>query len=285
MSKKRALQMAESLAFIGYQIMKIYPAIIANLAQAEMDYKPEEYSALSLMSAVYQGIMVFVLIAVVMYYLNNWALIFWAVGSGLLIGVFMFFRSMMYPAYLVRRRVLEIEKNFLYALRHMLIQVRGGTPLFNSMVSISEAGYGEISTEFGRVVQEINSGRSMTTALENMGLRNPSLYLRRMVWQIVNTLRTGTDTAKTLDVVLNQFTAEQRVLIQKFAKELGPWAMMYMMVTVVFPTLGITLFLIITSLSQLQINEMMLFGFIVISIVMQYFFIQFLKTKRPVMRW
>jgi len=181
--------------------------------------------------------------------------------------------------------VREIEKNFLYALRHMLIQVMGGTPVFNSMVSIAEAGYGEISNEFMRVVREINSGMSMTKALERMALRNPSIYLRRMIWQIVNALRTGTDMGKTLKVIVDQFTAEQRVLLQKFAKELGPWAMMYMMVTVIFPTLGMTLFLIISSLSSLQLNETMLVSFVLMSVVIQYFFIQFLKTKRPVMRW
>ena len=285
MGRDHAIKVAKQFAFLGYQITRVHPAIISDLAQAEMKYEPSEYCALALLSAGYQGTMIAVLVGLALYVLKNMGLMYLAVGSGLLVAGFMFIRSMAYPSYLVRKRVLAIEKNFLYALRHMLIQVKGGTPVFNSMVSVSEAGYGEISNEFLRVVREINTGKSMTDTLERMALRNPSIYLRRMIWQMVNALRTGSDMGKTLEVILKQFTAEQRVLIQKFAKELGPWAMMYMMVTVVFPTLGITLFLIISSLSSLQLNDTVLFSFVGISIVIQYFFIQFLKTKRPVMRW
>lgn len=285
MPKDRALKLAKAFAFVGYQITRVQPSIIADLATAEMSYNPEDYCALAVLSAAYQGVLGILAVVAVMYFLERWDLTLLAVGIGVVMAVFMFIRSMAYPAFLVRTRVHEIEKNFLYALRHMLIQVRGGTPVFNSMVSIADAGYGEISHEFLRVIQEINSGKSMTEALERMALRNPSIYLRRMIWQIVNALRTGSDMGKTLAVILEQFTAEQRVLIQKFAKELGPWALMYMMVTVVFPTLGITLFLIISSLSSLRLSEPVLMAFVLMSVVVQYFFIQFLKTKRPVMRW
>ncbi len=285
MKRDHAIKLAKQFAFVGYQVARLRPAIISDLAQAEMDYDPSDYCALSMLSALYQGAIVGGVTLAALYLLKNMGMWWLAAGSGLVVALFMFIRSMAYPSYLVRKRVHEIEKNFLYALRHMLIQVRGGTPVFNSMVSVSEAGYGEISNEFLRVVREINTGKSMTDTLEAMALRNPSIYLRRMIWQMVNALRTGSDMGKTLDVILRQFTAEQRVLIQKFAKELGPWAMMYMMVTVVFPTLGITLFLIISSLSSLQLNDAALFSFVGISIVIQYFFIQFLKTKRPVMRW
>jgi len=283
--RDRALKLAGQFSFIGYQITKIYPSVIADLAQAEMKYNPEEYSALSVLSAIYQGVLVFGALLVVMVLTRNWALMDVSIAMAALFTAFMFFRSLVYPSYFVKKRVYEIEKNFLYALRHLLIQVRGGTPVFNSMVSVSEAGYGEISTEFLRVIREINSGKSMTEALERMALRNPSAYLRRMIWQMVNALRTGTDMGKTLQVILDQFTAEQRVLLQKFAKELGPWAMMYMMVTVIFPTLGITLFLILSSMSSFKLTDPVLFSFIGLSVVIQYFFIQFLKTKRPVMRW
>ncbi|MCK4327111.1 MAG: type II secretion system F family protein [Candidatus Diapherotrites archaeon] len=285
MKRDRALKLARNLAFIGYQITRLHPAIIADLAQAEMKWDPEDYSALALLSAAFQGVTIFVLLLVVMYATGNWAFFWGGVGISVFFFFFMFMRSMMYPTFMVRKRVYEIERNFLYALRHLLIQVMGGTPVFNSMVSVSEAGYGEISHEFMRVVQEINSGKSMTKALERMALRNPSIYLRRTIWQVVNALRTGSDMGQTLRVIVEQFTAEQRVLLQKFAKELGPWAMMYMMVTVIFPTLGMTLFLIMSSLSSITLNEGVMLSFVLMSVVVQYFFIQFLKTKRPVMRW
>ena len=190
MGRDHAVKVAKQFAFIGYQITRLHPPIISSLAQAEMKYEPSEYCALSLLSALYQGAMTAVAIGIALYLLKNTGLMYMAVGFGLVVAGFMFMRSMVYPSYLVRKRVIEIEKNFLYALRHMLIQVKGGTPVFNSMVSVSEAGYGEISNEFLRVVREINSGKSMTDTLGEMALRNPSIYLRRMIWQMVNALRT-----------------------------------------------------------------------------------------------
>ena len=285
MPKDRAKRLAKKMAFVGYQITRVHPSIIADLAQAEMKWDPEEYSAISLMSALYLGGLLATVMLLLAFVLKEWNFLLWGLGLAPVVAGFMFLQNMLYPTYTVRKRVHEIEKNFLYALRHLLIQVMGGTPVFNSMVSVSEAGYGEISDEFLRVVQEINSGKSMTKSLERMALRNPSIYLRRTVWQIVNALRTGSDMGETLRVIVDQFTAEQRVLLQKFAKELGPWAMMYMMVTVIFPTLGMTLFLILSSMSNFSLNEGVLLSFVLMSIVVQYFFIQFLKTKRPVMRW
>ncbi len=285
MRRDRAMKLAKQFAFIGYQIIKLRPSLIPWIAQAEIKVEPEYYATLAVFSSLFQGGMMFALLMVIVVTLNRWDLLLMILGLSMLVTLFMFVRILAYPSLIVLRRVKEIEKNFLYALRHMSIQVSGGAPVFNSMVSIADAGYGNISTEFHRVVREINTGESMGTALENMALRNPSIYFRRAVWQIVNSLRTGGDMGYTLRVIVDQFAAEQRVLLEKFSKELGPWAMMYMMITVIFPTLGITLFLIISSLSTIALNEITLVGFIVMSTVVQYFFLQFLKTKRPSIRW
>jgi len=284
-NREKSKAIARDLAFLGYQLIRFRPNILAEVAQAEIDIVPDYYPTLALLSALYQGAIIFGLTTVLIWVLKRMELIWLTILVGLVVFGFSLFRNLAYPAFIVRQRVKSIERDLLYALRHLSIQVKGGSPVFNAIVSVAEAGYGTISDEFARVVQEVNTGESIESALEQMALRNPSLYLRRAVWQIVNALRTGTDMGKTLSIVVEHFTGEQRVLLQKFAKELGPWAMMYMMLTVIFPTLSITLFLIISSLSQLQLSESALLGFVVVSGIVQYFFMQMLKQKRPAMRW
>jgi flagellar protein FlaJ len=285
MKRERAVKLAKQFAFIGYQVIKMRPSLIPWIAQAEIKVEAEYYATLAVMSAVFQGTMLFAALAAMVWLLRRPDLLLLVLGLSAFVALFMFVRILAYPAYIVQKRVKEIEKNFLYALRHMSIQVSGGAPVFNSVVSIADAGYGNVSEEFGRVVREVNTGESMGNALENMALRNPSIYFRRAVWQIVNSLRTGSDMGYTLRMIVDQFAAEQRVLLEKFGKELGPWAMMYMMITVIFPTLGITLFLIVSSLSTIKINEFSLGAFVVASAVVQYFFLQFLRSKRPSIRW
>ncbi len=285
MKRSRAIKLAKQFAFIGYQVIKMRPSLIPWITQAEIKVEPEYYATLAVLSSLFQGGMVLLTLSALVWVLNRMDLFPLIAGLSLLMMVFLFIRTLAYPSYIVMQRVKELEKNFLYALRHLSIQVSGGAPVFNSMVSIADAGYGNISTEFSRAIREINTGESMGNALENMALRNPSIYFRRAVWQVVNALRTGSDMGHTLRVIVDQFAAEQRVLLEKFGKELGPWAMMYMMITVIFPTLGITLFLIVSSLSTISINETALAAFVVMSAVVQYFFLQFLKTKRPSIRW
>jgi pilus assembly protein TadC len=283
--RTQAVSVGKQFAFIGYQLTRINPSLIAMVAQAEMLVDAETYATLSVLSSAFLGALIFGLLTVVLFSVGRPDLLLLGTGLSIVFAGFMLLRNLAYPSYIVRRRVTDIEKNFLYALRHVLIQIKGGSPVFNAVVGVSEASYGGVSDEFRRVVLEINAGTSLTKAMENMALRNPSIYLRRTVWQLVNALRTGADMGVTLTHVVEQFTAEQRVLLEKFGKELAPYAMMYMMVTVIFPTLGITLFLIVSSLSGLRLNQATLVSFLVGSAVVQFFFIQFLKTKRPAVRF
>lgn len=283
--RTQRIKLGKSLAFLGYQIIRVNPALIVSITQAEIEVKPEYYATLAVLSGIYQGIVAFALIMVLLFVTRSLNLIFMAIGLGIVVSFFMTMRMLAYPSLLVLRRVKDIEANLLYSLRQILIQVRGGNSLFNAVVSVGDAGYGQISKEFQRAVQEIYAGRSLGDALEEMALRNPSPHLRRAVWQIVNGLRTGADIGNTIEVIVAQFTAEQRVVLQKFSKELGPYAMMYMMITVIFPTLGITLFLIIASLSTIRLNDTVLTLYVLFSAFIQFMFMQLLKQKRPPMKW
>lgn len=200
-------------------------------------------------------------------------------------GLFVFLQSALYPHVTLGRKMRALNRDMLFALRHLLIQIRSGVPLYNALVSVSEGGYGIISQEFGRTVKEVNAGVSQVDALENMAMRNPSIYLRRAIWQIVNALRAGSEVAKVLESLVEQFAAEERVNLGRFGREMGPWALMYLLTTIIFPTMGVAMLLILPTITPIQISSTILYFFVLIFAVFQYFFIQLIKSKRPVVHF
>lgn len=187
------------------------------------------------------------------------------------------------PRVFVSRRARDIEKYLPFALRHLLIHVRGGMSLYNAIVSITSSGYGALSDEFRVAVKEMNTGISDIEALEGITRNNPSLHFRRIMWQIVNALKTGSDIGETLKEIVDTIVVEQRVEIKEYGAQLNPLALLYMVTVIIFPTLGIV-FLVVLSLflgGAFDIKGIMLMILIFLAMV-QFVFVGVIKSKRPV---
>ncbi|MFH0830378.1 MAG: type II secretion system F family protein [Candidatus Aenigmatarchaeota archaeon] len=203
------------------------------------------------------------------------------VGVAFAFGGFVFFYLMKWPSLVVTRHVRELERQMLTALHHMLIEIKSGVPLFNALVAVSE-GYGEISNEFRRVVNDINSGMPENVAMDNASRRNTSLHFRRSLWQIVDALRSGSSVATALEAVVNNLVNEQMIAVHKYGQELNPYIMIYMLIAVIMPSLGITFLIILSSFSGIAIPKL-LFPLILFGLAMfQVFFMGMIKVRRPV---
>ncbi len=202
---------------------------------------------------------------------------------GCLIGGVMFMYFMMYPKSIVSHRVKYVERNLLFALRSILIQIRSGIPVFNTLVSIAQGDYGPISEEFKLVVEKVNAGSDMVQSLEEVAVRNPSPYFRRSLWQIVNSMKSGSDVGSNLSEVIKSLAKEQLVEIRRYKSILNPLAMMYMMIAVIMPSMGVTMLIILASFPGMEaIGTEQTFWILLIAIVfMQVIFIGLIKSKRP----
>ena len=169
----------------------------------------------------------------------------------------------------------------LFAIRHLYIQVKSGVSLFDAMVSVSKGNYGLISKEFERAVKEIATGKDEIEALEDLSFRNPSPYFRRTIWQIINSLRAGGDIGKTLKIIANDLSEEQKVKIRKYGSQLSPMALMYLMLSVIMPTLGITFLLIFSSFTGFTMPPIFFYMVLAILAVFQFMFIGMIKSRRP----
>ncbi|MBI4173153.1 MAG: type II secretion system F family protein [Candidatus Aenigmarchaeota archaeon] len=275
---KHYLPVAESLG-------KMFPTLELELKQAHFGFAARDWIAYSVLAAANYGAMVLAAVFVVMLLARVEIMKAFpiALALGLAVLVMTFLYNMFYPRLFISRRSREIERNLPFALRQMLIQVRGGMPIYNSLASIAASGYGVLSEEFASAVRDISTGKSAIEALERITMDNPSLYFRRIMWQIVNALKTGADIGQTLKEIVDTLVQDQRTEIKKYGAQLNPLALFYMMTVVIFPTMGIIFLVILSSfLGQafFDINLMMLLvlGFLFIA---QFMFIGMVKSKRP----
>jgi len=197
------------------------------------------------------------------------------------ISALVFTYLVFYPKLVVVRRLKDLDRNLLYGLRDLTVQIKAGVPLFDAMISISRKDYGKFSDEMRDAVKKISTGVSSTEALEDLALKNPSLNFRRSIWQMVNSIRTGTDLGRTLDSVVDNISNEQRVQIKKYGSQLNPLAMMYMMMGVILPSLGITFLIILSSFSGLPITKTFFWMILIVLLIFQFAFVGIVKSRRP----
>ena len=288
MNLNQAKRFSKIFAPFGRNLSRLKPSLTSELVQLEIDATATQYMSMAFLAFTLVTLSMFSLLLILMLLLFNGQVAGFLIlisVSALIMGLFSFLQFTFYPQNLLMLKAKKLNRDLLFALRHLLIQVRSGVPLYNAIVSLSQADYGIVSKEFKQTAKEMSGGLSQTEALSNMLMRTPSVYLRRVVWQISNALRAGSDLSNVIETLVKEFTDEERVRLQRFGKELSPWALMYLMFTVIFPTMGIAMLLVLTSLAPITISNEMFAMFVIFFTAFQFFFIKFLKSKRPSVRF
>jgi flagellar protein FlaJ len=281
----KAMKISRRFLGIGETLSHMFPGTAFHLEQAGYDFDEREWMAMAFFTAMFY----FVVLSGPLALLTITAKIdpIRGIGISLLVGFVLGFVSLvylaMYPKLSVTRKVNQIEKYLPFGLHHLLIEVRSGVPLYNSLVSIAQGNYGTFSSEMKRAVNEINTGKSEISALEMLARENPSLYFRRVIWQMVNALKSGADIGQTIKQIVDNLSEEQRISIKKYGAQLNPLALMYMIFCVIFPTLGITFLLVISSFIGIGFDvQYLLLGILAFLMMFQFMLIGLIKSRRPV---
>jgi flagellar protein FlaJ len=173
-------------------------------------------------------------------------------GFGIMIGLIFGVIILMMAIFIVflpqmrkGKKSSDAAKELPFALRQMATELRAGTGLHDSMRSISLSGYGPLSEEFSRTLEEIRYGETTEKALIDMSERINSEGLQRAVYQITRTLNSGGDLAKTLSVIADDTAYELRMKLKDYAQKLNSFTMIYMFIAILFPV--ITMIMLIAA--------------------------------------
>ena len=255
-----------------------FPDLPRKLEMADMEIDPRDFISRTLLNALVMMIMltlVFGMLASVF----NFPLPVVAIMSPLVFFVF-FMMGMGAIDVRISQKAKEVDREALFAGRDILIALKSGAPLFNSLMGVRK-DYGATSREFKKIVERIDSGIPAEIALQQAYETNKAAAFRRIILQILMSLRSGADVATGLETALNQISEEQVIEIKRYGQKLNPIAMFYMLFGIIMPSLGVAIGVILTSFVSIDID----FGTLTILLVglglIHYIFLTIIKSSRP----
>jgi archaeal flagellar protein FlaJ len=209
---------------------------------------------------------------------------FMAVAPAIFVaGVFLaFFFLMNTPNGIIKKRQKDIDKEVLFAGRYLLVKMESGTPLYNSLIDASKS-YGVSGKYFREIIDDISAGTTIEDALENAREFTSSTYFKKILWQLIAALKTGTDVTITLRNTLKTIADSQIIEIKEYGKKLNALMLFYMLAAIVVPSLGITLSILVASFMNLSIPSMFFLVVLFFLSVIQVFFIILVRASRPMM--
>jgi len=173
--------------------------IARDLARADLKLKVAEYFALYVI-AIFLGALIFG-------FLGGWHPVSFLIGA--VIGVF---APRFYVKRQQRQRLNRFNNQLADLLNLMVNGLRAGYSTMQAMEAISKELPPPISDEFRRVVQEMQLGVPMETALDNLLRRIPSPDLDFVITAINVQREVGGNLAEILDSI--SFTIRERVRIK-----------------------------------------------------------------------
>jgi len=198
--------------------------------------------------------------------------------------VLMLFFFIRYPSIVAGKIVEAIDKDLVYALRDLMLQINSGVSLYEAMRNVSRSGYGKVSEEFAKVVQDITTGEAQDVALEKMALRTQSEFLRRTIWQLVTALKAGASLQGALNSILLALRKYQSQNIKAYSQELNLWILIYIFISVAIPSLFITLLVILSTFGGIGINESFIVMLMLACFIGEFVLVEYIKIRRPILR-
>lgn len=268
---------------IANKLIKYFPFIEQNMEYIQVEATAKEYLAMIIMNSIISFAAIFILLSVTLFFVKIENSLLISIIISIPIIIFLFAQQILYPKIRAGKKIVDVERNLLPALQDMLVQLNSGIPLFRVIVDISTKDYGEISKKFANAVNEINVGVPQIDVLEEMASKSSSLYLRKAIWQIVNGMKTGANTTIVLKEVISSLSEEQLIQVQRYASQLNPLVMFYMIITIILPSLGMTFLTVITSFiaTSESLPKTIFIGFYIVIFFFQIMFLGMIKSRRP----
>ena len=185
------------------------------------------------------------------------------------------------PKSFLKSRSVEIDGSLNFALKELLLQNKSGAGLFESLVSLANSNYGALSSEIDVLVRRVNAGIPLGRALEDLSKKARSTYFKKAIWQLINSVKTGSDLESSLLPIVEEIDAFQKTQIQNYSRELNLWSLVYMMFSVAIPTIGSTMLVVLSVFANMGVSQTFFIGFAFSCMILQIILIILVKSRRP----
>ena len=264
---------------IFYLLSRKLPHVKKLLKEAHMtQYSPRQFIQKTVMLSTYLSVGLLVLLFFLFDKMKlNLALLILVVPIVFVVSFFFLLNS---PTATISGRLREINKEVVYAGRYILVKLESGTPLFNTLIDASKS-FGVSSKYFKEIVDDINTGTPIENALDNARENTPSEKFKLILSELVTSLKTGVDVTDPLRRTLTAISTSQMLEIKEYSKKLNAYIMMYMILAIILPSLGMTIFVIIAAFMSFELTGVFIFVAITALVFVQYMFVGLFKSIRP----
>jgi flagellar protein FlaJ len=268
---------------IASRLADAYPGLRYDLINANIEFSPETYAFASGLSAAIWAAMaaLFMLVVVKIRSVEGPLMVLAPLLGFFVVWVVFFLLHIRYPKLLSNSMATKIDRGLLFATRDMLIQISSGIPLFSAMANVADGDYGQVSAEFKKVVNEVRSGASLSSALENMALRSQSKYLKKTVWQLITAMRSGSNLTAAIKGIIKLLVDNQLRAVKSYNAELNFIVLIYLMVAAVLPTVGTTVLVIFSVFGVLGVTPEIYTALIAFGFFIQTLVIGYVHLRRP----
>jgi tight adherence protein C len=157
-----------------------------------------------------------------------------------IVAVMGFWLPSLYLSSTIRRRQEAIIKKFPDALDLMSICVDAGLPFDGAMSRVHEKWDDPLAEEFGRVIYEVQLGKSRRQAMRDMAARMDVSDVSSFVAAILQAEHLGVSIGKVLRIQSEQMRIRRRQRAEEKAHQ-APIKMLFPLVFLVFPSMFIVL--------------------------------------------
>src|SRR3989338_7099214 len=130
---------------ISQRISHVFPSFQDDLKKTDLHIDSASYT----LGAIVNFLLFSILFGTLFFFLSHsinhkpipQALLI-GVGLGLLVGLLFFLILMRYPTILAGKKAEAVNNHLVFALKDLTLQISAGTPLFDALIMVGEAGYG-----------------------------------------------------------------------------------------------------------------------------------------------
>jgi len=254
-------------------LSKRIPGLADKLRTAGIMDEPEEYAK---KMAFMSGMMSIGVATIIFMFFPN-ILVFLLV---FLLAPIMFMYFIKFVDIKIEALKRRVDQEVVFAGRFLIIELQSGVALDKCFEHIQK-NYAVVGAYFGDIVNKIYLGTSIEDAINETLLTSPSPTLRRILWQVLNSLKTGSDVGPALNSVIEHIVKEQQIAVQEYGKKLNPLAMFYMMISVIVPSIGMVMVVVAATFMGLSLSLTVLLSIAGFVGFIQMMFLSMIKSSRP----
>jgi len=256
-------------------VARSIPGLKLKLLQARMTDTPEYYVKKTFFMSFFAGMSVCCILFA--FLTTPWVFLFFPFIFGLA-----FFYFIGYVDLRIQKINKEISREIVYAGRFLIIELESGVPMYQAFKNLAK-NYETIGVYFQEVVERVDLGTPMEDALNEMIILTPSPDLRKMLWQVLNSMRTGSEVTNALSTVFDQIVRQQQIAVKEYGRKLNPMAMFYMMIAIIVPSLGTIMLIVLASFLGINLSLIAYASIALVVGFIQFMFLAVIKSSRPPM--